>query len=67
MLEIFGNPYEKSEISYALGRNPFEKVEISYAKCGTDLPLDYPFNSILKVVHESEKFWSGIISPLILY
>ena len=32
MFEIFGNPYEKSEISYALGRNPFEKLEISYAK-----------------------------------
>ena len=30
MLQIFGNPYEKSEISYALARNPFEKLEISY-------------------------------------
>ena len=32
LLEIFGNPYEKSEISYALARNPFEKREISYVK-----------------------------------
>ena len=39
LLEIFGNPYEKSEISYALTRNPFEKWEISYTKCGSDLPL----------------------------
>ena len=32
LLEIFGNPYEKSEISYALARNPFEKREILYVK-----------------------------------
>ena len=38
-LEIFGNPYEKSEISYAFGRNPFEKREISYAKYTSDFPL----------------------------
>ena len=39
LLEISGNPYEKSEISYALARNPFEKLEISNAKYGSDLPL----------------------------
>ena len=29
-LDIVGNPYEKSEISYALAINHFEKREISY-------------------------------------
>ena len=29
-LEISGNPYKKSEISYAWTKNPFEKSEISY-------------------------------------
>ena len=38
-LEISGNPYTKSEISYAESRNPFEKSEILYAKCASDLPL----------------------------
>ena len=32
-LEISGNPYKKSEISYAQARNLLEKSEISYAKC----------------------------------
>ena len=30
-LEIYGNLYGKSEISYTLGRKPYEKWEISYA------------------------------------
>ena len=38
-LEIPGNPYKKSEISYVFFGNPFEKLEISYAKCLSDLPL----------------------------
>ena len=38
-LEIYGNLYKKSEISYALGRNPFEKWESSYSKCWNNLPL----------------------------
>ena len=29
---LFGNPCEKSEISYALASNPFEKRDISYVK-----------------------------------
>ena len=32
-LEIFENPYEKSEISYAEARNLFEKWEILCAEC----------------------------------
>ena len=41
LLEISGNLYNKSEISYALGRIPSEKWEISYAKFWSDLPLDF--------------------------
>ena len=39
LVKISGNPYYKSEISYAFGRNPFEKREISYAKYSSDFPL----------------------------
>ena len=39
-LEFYGNPYNKSKISYAQARNPFEKWEISYAKCWSDLTLE---------------------------
>ena len=38
-LEIFGNPYPKSEISYAWA----ERWEILYAKCGSDLPLELDY------------------------
>ena len=39
MLDIVGNPYEKSKISYALARNPFEKRENSHVKLRGELPL----------------------------
>ena len=38
-LEISGNIYGKSKISYALARNSFVKWEMSYAKCWNDSPL----------------------------
>ena len=34
-----GNPYKKSEISYASARNPFEKSR-TLEVCWSDLPLD---------------------------
>ena len=39
LLEISGDPYKKSEISYTQAIKPFEKLKISYDKCWNDLFL----------------------------